>query len=375
VAGSRRAIPVHPLTIHVVWHPESASAAALAYATFRIFCADPDTPGSRGLGIPVWFHTGLAGNDAPPPAIDTAGARRNTVIVLADDDLVIGGWDDYLVAVAGRLGLKDKLIVVMLTPSALRLPSELVERHGIRLFDMPDDARTLAYRNKVTHALCRQLDDDGLPVTVFVSHTKLDGKDIAVRIHRFIHEDTDLDDFFDATDIPVGARFAEVIRDNVGLAVLLAVQTDAYASREWCRVEALEAKLARSPIVVLDAVVEGQTRAFPYIGNVPVVRWQPDSPVLMHRLIALVLHEVLRARHFPLRAEAVCRLCGVTGTFMSLSYAPELVTALSMRSVAGDAPAGPLLYPDPPLGTEEIRLLSQLDPTLEAVTPTMLLSS
>jgi len=54
------------------------------------------------------------------------------------------------------------------------------------------------------------------------------------------HLESRLDYFFDAADIPSGTRFAEFMTEYAGsLPALLAIQTDSYASREWCRLEVL----------------------------------------------------------------------------------------------------------------------------------------
>ncbi len=55
-------------------------------------------------------------------------------------------------------------------------------------------------------------------------------------------------------------------------------------------------------------------------------------------------------------------------------YPPELLTALLLRLEVAPEPVGVYLYPDPPLGTEELQLLTYLDRTLEPVTPTMLMA-
>ncbi len=56
------------------------------------------------------------------------------------------------------------------------------------------------------------------------------------------------------------------------------------------------------------------------------------------------------------------------------AYPPELVTVLTYRAemTAAGAVMGKYLYPDPPLGTEELQLLEQLDPDIDPVTPTIL---
>lgn len=73
--------------------------------------------------------------------------------------------------------------------------------------------------------------------------------------------------------------------------------------------------------------------------------------------------------------ESLCRLYGLDAERQVLSYPPELLTALALRSPSSDVDLGNwVLYPDPPLGAEELAVLAELDPALRPVTPTALLT-
>ncbi|NVL83801.1 TIR domain-containing protein, partial [Escherichia coli] len=80
---------------------------------------------------------------------------------------------------------------------------------------------------------------------------------------------TELQTFFDANDIAPGHKFALEIFNSIEHSALVVVRTDAYASREWCRREVIEAKRRARPIVVIDALTKAEERGFPYLGNVP----------------------------------------------------------------------------------------------------------
>lgn len=73
---------------------------------------------------------------------------------------------------------------------------------------------------------------------------------------------------------------------EVGEGVFLAINTDSYSSREWCRREVIEAKLRLVPIIVFDCVRDMVPHAMPYLGNVPVVRMDPGltGPELMDHI-------------------------------------------------------------------------------------------
>jgi hypothetical protein len=360
------------LVVYVVWHPEAAASADLARAVFRELCADPEVPARRALGIPVRFRSSVSPGSAPAP-VPFGAARHTAVFVLADDKLVAEPvWRQYVARLVAGRNLGDLIVGVAIT-DASNLPPGLDAEQAIRLDEVNSDQRAGEFLNNVKNDLCRLLDPDAKKVKVFLSHAKRDGLDITTAVRRHLHEKTKLDDFFDAADIPDGARFAEFITENAGsLPVLLAVQTDSYGSREWCRLEVLEAKRRRVPIVVLTAIQIGEARSFPYMGNVPVVCWRDQSSI--PAVVGALLGEVLRDRYFPERVRAICRQRGISLDHDVFTYPPELLTVLSYRveTVADGGSVGTYLYPDPPLGAEELLLLRQLDPDIDPVTPTVL---
>ncbi len=135
----------------------------------------------------------------------------------------------------------------------------------------------------------------------------------------------------------------------------------------------LEAKRAGSPVVVLDALQHAEARGFPYLGNAPSVRWQTGSAEALERLLGVVLHEVLRFRHFPTRVSDLSRAYRLPEDPRVLPAPPELLTVLRARATTPEPP-WQLVYPDPPLGTDELGLIAELAPELTPVTPTALIA-
>ena len=361
-----------PLVMYVVWHPEAQDSAKYARAIFRECCADPDMPARRGLGIPVWFRTSVSPASAPPP-VPFGKAKRTAVFVLADDKLVAEPvWRDYVSDLTKSVSSSDVVVGVALT-AVSHLPPRLAAVQAIRLPDYDPADRETELLNNVKNDLCRLLRPDAEKVKVFLSYAKQDGLSITTEVRRYLHEQTKIGDFFDATDIPDGARFTEFITKNAGsLPVLLAIQTDTYGSRDWCRIEVLEAKRRRVPISVLAAIQHGEARSFPYLGNVPVVCWHGKASLPV--VGGVLLGEVLRDRYFPERVRAICLQRGISMKHQVFTYPPELFTVLSHRveTLAAGGKLGCYLYPDPPLGAEELRMLRQFDPTIDPVTPTIL---
>jgi hypothetical protein len=163
----------------------------------------------------------------------------------------------------------------------------------------------------------------------------------------------------DSGDIDTGSPFAEAIEKGVEDSSLLCLLTDHYSSREWCRKEIILAKQHQRPVVVVAAFSGQEVRSFPYIGNVPVYRW-PCTPggenntelAAVNRAAAvatvdLMLKETLQHLH----ATALLRQIKQEGDEV-FTRPPELLSLLCVKG------ASTVLYPDPPLGREELELLS-----------------
>ena len=226
-------------------------------------------------------------------------------------------------------------------------------------------------------------------------------------LRDYIHKNLALDTFFDAIDIAAGFSFENEINAGIDTAAFAVVHTDAYASRVWCQHEVIRAKQHGRPIVVIHAIEEGEARSFPYIGNVPTIRWRAEEPAgveaviealrgnkpaaltidyqaaedvlraldylraaRVEAVVGLVLREVLRAEYFQQHFDDLKKLFDVPDTVRALSRAPELLTCLALRAESGKVPY--FVYPDPPLAKLEVDLLTELDPNLRLTTPTLL---
>jgi hypothetical protein len=364
------------LAVHVLWHPACATAGGYAKALFAHLFEDPADLASHGLRIPVrmWRSTGGKGpgrRPAPaPPPLDES--ERAMVVVLVDDEfLAAPGWRAVLGELQAAARDDDVIIGVSLSPRVMQLNSPLMQTNLVRLHDVPEELRESVLVNRVTHALCRLVADTSEPVQVFISHAKSDGVGIAKKVRGFLQDGSGLANFFDAQDLLEGTRWAEQLRAAAAGHVLLAIRTDGYATREWCRVEVIEAKLGGAPVIVLDALQTLEARGFPYLGNAPSVRWNEDSPAAMEHLLGVVLRETLRSRHFPARVADLCRAYGLPPHDRTLARPPELLTVLRERMNGDDTP---LVYPDPPLGTDELALVTEFAPQLRMVTPTALIA-
>ena len=208
-------------------------------------------------------------------------------------------------------------------------------------------------------------------VQIFLSHSKhdSDGTEIATSIRKRIHAGHGLSSFFDVNDIPAGLRFDEVLLAQVRISAMIAIHTDSYSSREWCRKEIIEAKAWNVPLVVANSINNMDERGFPYMGNVPVVRLGYDVAdvsridIVISRLLDEVLKDFLwRCQTHEIKKQLPSRafLIPRPPELISLSCipeGPELTDTASTETI--------LIYPDPPLSTEEERLINRVSPNVQ----------
>jgi len=310
-----------------------------------------------GLRVPTVFCPTLE-EGRPPSNLRFDLAERNFVVVLADDRLVIADdWCGFCADTWERCqGDSARCVPIQLTENAWPLDPRLRQVNFSRAFSAAEgDIRNAFVVRRIVVELCRylaNLDEVAAsvfkaPITLFLSHTKVDLNTEPRVAQQFIDslgQGQPIDAWVDSGDIATGSKFAEAIEQGVGRTSLLAVLTDGYATREWCREEVLLAKEHQRPVVVVDALTGYEVRSFPYVGNVPRIRWDGDP----QKGVDLLLKETLRHLHAGAVLEGQKEIGDVIFT-----RPPELATLVGLDSKAK------VLYPDPPVGAGELRRLKK----------------
>ena len=377
------------LLIYVVWHPTFERGQKLAENIYAHFSRDPGRTNARGIGIPVFFRSAAVSAGQVPPRIAVDAAQHTAIIVLVDPQMVIDdGWETYVDDLWNQAGAapdRHRLFPVAFDDTAYQLSPQIGAVNYIRLQGQSAEAGVGFLLNRLTNELGRLLtqrptlasfeteatkDTSPPKMRLFISHAKLDGEKTALVLRDYIHKNLALDTFFDAIDIAAGFSFENEINAGIDTAAFAVVHTDAYASRVWCQHEVIRAKRHGRPIVVVHAIEEGEARSFPYIGNVPTIRWRAEDPPRVEAVVGLVLREVLRTEYFQQHFDDLKKLFDVPATVRALPRAPELLTCLALRADKNKVPY--FVYPDPPLAKQELDLLTELDPNLRLTTPTLL---
>src|SRR5262249_40541931 len=135
--------------------------------------------------------------------------------------------------------------------------------------------------------------------------------------------------FFDKAHIASGYDFSQEILANIERSAMVVLQSDAYASRPWCRREILAAKRYERPIVVVQRMKLGEARSFPYLGNVPTMCWNGNNHF---EIIATVVREFLRKLYIDAQFKNLKSTGEIASDARHLIRPPELIDGLLFQS-------------------------------------------
>jgi hypothetical protein len=352
-----------PLAVWVLWHPKWGAGASLAERLYADLAGDAglDRP---GIGIPVRFRSEPVRGGKTPPDVDLDSAEQTALVVLGSGHLAVDeDWRNYLERVRHSVQVghgRHRLILVQFTPSiswwsfgsmdnVLRLDADPVDDA-----DLPSRFVAACVRQLLHFAARGETGDGRQWHRLFVSYAKQDGMKIAnVVLDRLRSDWPESSWVFDANSpIVAGTEFSERLQSDLTTSTLLAIHTDAYASRAWCRYEARAAKKAGSPMVVVHALQRGEERGLAELANVPAIQWAGTNA---DDVLAVVARESLRCLVARRRFDFLSRSGGVGPAAFSVRRPQPMDGA----PTPADAAAPRLtVYPDPVLDDEELAALA-----------------
>lgn len=371
------------LVVYIIWHPDFAAGAGLAEILRGHFRRELYQNVAGGTGLSVIFRSEPLPETGKPLPINFSESETTAVLILAESCMANDPeWGTYLRELSAQseiAGLGTHLFPIAIEVEGLNLG---LEEQALRwdqwIQDGSNNTANLHIRliSELTYEFCRMLrhylehlkqpekDEDDLlnylkKVQIFLSHSKHDedGERIARLIREQLHSGHGLSSFFDVHDIPAGLRFHQVLLKQLAQSAVVAIHTDSYSSREWCRREIIEAKRNSVPLVVANCISELDERGFPYMGNVPIVRMDPQQAERINIIIARLLDEVLK--DFLWR----CRIQLVNTKQSAVQFvprAPELISLAGLKFPGIGQPT--IVYPDLPLSSEEERLFEEVKP-------------
>lgn len=368
-----------PFGIYVAWHPEYAAGGKIATGIYRHFSTNRYRSVSGGVGVHVLYRSDNApGADTPRP-IDWDRTMDTAVVVLVDSVLANNAsWIRYIHTIiheAESRGFGTKVFPVVVEADGLDVCQGI---HAMRWYDWDgnSDEREGRLVRDLTHEFIRMFryrlesnhtdatDDLGnytRSINVFLSHSTKDphGICVAEAIRDWLHDYSSMSSFIASRDIPPGVQFDTVINKSIQDSAVVIIYTDSYSSREWCRREVIEAKRISAPMLVVDCLESVDERSFPYMGNVPTVRMNPACKGKIPFVVGRLLDEVFKCFLWRCSVAALCKSLTHT-TFMTRP--PEMLSLVTLPNAGGGAHL--VVYPDPPLGNEEMELLSDIDSNL-----------
>lgn len=385
-----------PLRIFLLAHPQSSTANEIALNLLQRFV---EPLGTGNLRIPVFLTPNNIENLPPEIGskkfINLENAEHNLIVLLIDSKMlqqVNDGtgkkWKEFideLLKLAPIGSSPHYILPVALDSKALENSGEYNWLRCFRRENLnKDEADQIRIEELTFYTGSRaiqllkdkciktsQLDNVDAPITVFYSHAKADLDHVSFddpinKTVDFINRKKwPIKPWFDAQNITAGQSFEKAIqageRDST---IILSFLTDHYSSRPWCRREILNAKQYGAHLIVIDALTKGEVRSFPYSGNVPVVRWEysniPDLDA--RRVIDRAILEALRNTYNRALLEPQQK----DANFI-LATAPEAVNLAFNYDEEKNHRT--FLYPDPPLGAEELFVLNKLRPQAIFETP------
>jgi hypothetical protein len=374
----------YPLSLFVVWHPDFVEGKQIANDLYSTFCRNIDEPLSRGLGIQVYYQS------VSLIPIDKSIANRNAIILLIDENYMVNSnfqeFTKYFISLTDD---STRIYPIALCQQATGFGCGLDAIQFIRyqngFINIRDEYEKGIKKitAEILHDCARLLmnfqpvwmDKKGSkipsPVKLFLSHAKKDGEETTKKFKLFVESETKLDVFFDTVDIADGYEFEKQIEANIENSALVVFHTDEYSSREWCRIEVLVAKRNKCSIVVVHNIKDGEKRAFPYMGNTPTITLKEDETSSFIEILTLTIYQVVNNLYQKeLLQSFEAEFKNDQAEFVTITSPPELFNYIDLyRMKLSEKKILIVLYPEPPLGAEELRILNDIDKDIKFITP------
>jgi hypothetical protein len=365
---------IPPLNVHFVWHPLAKDVCRpLADQCFSLLNRNDKLPFSRGIQIPVYFRSAEPEGQTCPIPIDLKNSERNIVFTFIDDNFVCdAGMCEYLRNLYKEVTANKayRLHLVSLTQNAYKMEG-LGGLNYIRLHDVSKPDWNTSLLCAVSHEICRLIKSSAnvsergdeladKPIRIFLSHAKADSSatSLALAVKDKL-DNSHLTRFFDAYDIAPGYDFSQEIKGYLGESMVVAFRSDEYGSRPFCQLEILEAKRRNCPMLLVDVLENHEDRAFPFMGNIPVLHVGPIIPDnekerlqrVVSEIVSASLVETLRFLYASIYFESIKTEYPSATVF--LNRPPEMRDLFRPGLTSGNL----VVYPDPPLEESELEEL------------------
>lgn len=383
-----------PLKIYVCWDTKFDDGKSYAEKLYTVLSRREDDYAGESIGIPLYFI-----NEPNRDIFSLVNNSQYSVfILLIDSKMALNHkWEIFVDKLCELTKSNKKIkiypVAINSMDTASHLSNNLSKINFISLGNVdatPDKNSRITKKQQylcfeIVHELSRLLfnrerasstEAPGIApsIKVFLSHARKDGESYVKDLNKYLSTNTSLDRFVDVYSIPKGEKFEEAINQGIDCSAFLLLCTDAYSSREWCQHEALYAKLKNRPIILVDAVKNGEPRRFPYIANMKTIHLGTNklTKEKQEQIIYELLLECLKVKYYELFLSFLLELYKPQAVkTVIFPYPPELYTLVAKLGDAHDIQT--ILYPEPPLNKNEIKVLKSFNSKYEYITPTYLL--
>lgn len=372
-----------PFVLHIFWNGEDDRAKGSIYAKYikriyEFFNRAENDPLDIILGIPVYLHPEPVEN---AEALILESSAYSCSLFIIDEKVVeTADWFNNLQQAhdLSQSSVEHQFLPLKLTKKRVRFLADEFYLNPELLELSTTDLLIRLSHSVFQHLIKQEQAEHGRKgsndlMRIFISHAKRDGVGFAAGLKAHIDKIPQLRSFYDAKDLAWGVGIRNQLDQHIANALLLVIHTDVYSSREWCRKEVNLAKKHQRPILVVNLFKEGERRSFPYLGNVPHLRFseeilrEENKIDFYNALLLSILGEGLRLTLSSLAIYMLTKDLSVQAEAI-LSYPPELLTVSQIK-----ADGNPLvIYPDPPLGQTEQNILKEAYPHFTFMTPTFL---
>lgn len=359
------------LAISFVWNSKDQLDVEkfISYTT-KLLTISNNNPFSRNINLPIFYYYNLEGHELPPEI--KLDAEKVIVYIFIGMNSVADSnyWDEYIKKINTKKNYK--VIPIALDKMALNMPS-IKSMNFIRLYgneqfvcehffiSFAHELYRIVFSNKKNSV------SKNNALKIFISHAK-DGKigiNVASKLKQLI-DSTSMRRFFDATDIAPGYDFSKEIVNNIKESSIIIINSDIYSSRYWCQREIQASKENDRPMIEVDLIEKGIDRNYPYASNLPVVRVNTENNEVqyedLYKILEAILIETIRYNYAGkklLRAEellenqSIKKMCRPPELF-------DLYKLVEIRNKKIDVKYDTILYPDPPIYSEELSLFKTL---------------
>ncbi len=355
-----------PITVHFLIHESYDKLHEVRKFLYSLLCRDSNNTNFDGLDIPVYFHIGSSNNIIPE--ICEVESEKRIIIPLIDEYMFCDDvWRGYIKNLIR--GGELHILPVSLCEYAFEFNEDLGKNQFITLKSQSILDNRIEFQTRLFEFILRILSgNEKEKLILFISHSKKDkdqiGRIRAEELRDYLGTHSKLDSFFDANDIPDGQDFGDIINENVSKSLFVLIHSDTYSDREWCRKEILECKYKQVPAIRVELFSKGCSRLFPYMANIPCIRFSDN----WEEIVALMLRTALDWRYQKAYLEKLNVACGD----MHFGIEPTIPELISVHH--NHKAEVSILYPEPPVGIEELEVLNDSFENKTFVTPMQLMT-